>query len=365
MALQFNLRNSNSSGCQATCLSKDGCPSDRCPDFVIKRHDTQPVFKVRVEDCDGPLNIQGLVVEVNMWAKGKLKQAITTESTYFSLADNIGFEQIMIGDVIIMDRVRLPEYMLVTAFDEDNYLVQVQRGYRGTTVSNWKKGTKLRIFRTLNSPAQTELIFEDISNLDGTVEKDVLTDAFLVYQWQPSDTCLPGCYWLEFKLLKMADLVLYLPGGYWVGPIHQEDDGFFYTGSEQTESSVRLSYDGVNDKYYLSSNAWTGDSHVFSDSHYTGIEQNDGSVYLDRTDKPFEGTIAISSVETENDDAIVSALALTSITPSFTSEELTDNSLFPYYFGCILGEGVESERRFPIDDEGFLIKIVDNATREF
>ena len=43
---------------------------------------------------------------------------------------------------------------------------------------------------------------------------------------------------------------------------------------------------------------------------------------------------------------------LSLITPSFTEADLT-----PYYFGCILGEGVEWVRRFPISGEGFLIKI--------
>jgi hypothetical protein len=26
-----------------------------------------------------------------------------------------------------------------------------------------------------------------------------------VYEWLSADTCLPGCYWFEFKLLKMMD----------------------------------------------------------------------------------------------------------------------------------------------------------------
>lgn len=159
-----------------------------------------------MEDCDGPMDLTGLILEASMWAKGKLKAAITTESTYFSLADNIGFNQIMVGDIIIMDRIRLPEKMLVTAFDEDNKLVQVQRAYHGTTAQNWKKGTPLRIMKLAGAAAVSEMLYQDILEIDGTTTTDVLTDSFFVYEWGANDTCLPGCYYLEFKLLKMIEI---------------------------------------------------------------------------------------------------------------------------------------------------------------
>lgn len=187
------------------CLDQYGCMSGACPDFTLKRHDTRPAFKVKIEDCDGPLDLTGLVLEANMWAKAKLKASITQTSTYFSLADNIGFNQIMVGDIIIMDRARLPEKMLVIGFDENNRLVQVQRGYQGTTAQSWSKGSPLRIMKFMNSPAQTEMILEDILELNGTTTQDVLTESFFIYDWQPADTCLPGCYYLEFKLIKMVE----------------------------------------------------------------------------------------------------------------------------------------------------------------
>jgi hypothetical protein len=278
------------------------------------------------------------------------------------LADNIGFNQIMIGDIIQMDRVRQPEYMLVTGFDEENHYVRVDRGYRGTTPGNWKKGNKMRIFRILNGTAETELVFEDITEPDGTTQKDVLTEAYLVYNWKAEDTCLPGCYWLEFKVLKMKDLVLWLPGGDWAGPVHQEADGFFYTGSIQTESSVRLSYDSVHDKYHLPSSAWTGDFNYFSGYYYTGVVINDGSVLLNRNDIPLTDGTSISSVPGAGpDDMMMMALA-TSVTPSFV--DYPDSTLWNYYFGCVLGEGVEWERRFPVNHEGFLIKITNSFTPE-
>ena len=146
--------NLKSGSCQSqnVCLSKDNCPSGVCPDFTIRRHDTKPPFKIFVEDCDGPMDFRGLVIEANMWAIGKLKTEIDEDDDYFRLADDIGFEQVMMGDIIVMDRVRMPERMLVTGFDETNNLIRVQRGYHGTTPAVWKKGTKMRGRISLGMP---------------------------------------------------------------------------------------------------------------------------------------------------------------------------------------------------------------------
>lgn len=189
------------------CPTKDGCKPGICADFLIKRHDTKPVFKVLVEDCDGPLDLtdKDMVIEANMWSKGKLKIAITEDDTYFRLADDIGFEQIMVNDIIVMDRTRMPEHMLVIGFDETNKLVQVQRAYHGTQASAWPKGAVFRCFRILNAPAEIELVWDDITQPDGTILEDQLVETYLVYNWTANDTCLPGCYLLEFKLLKMEE----------------------------------------------------------------------------------------------------------------------------------------------------------------
>ena len=188
---------------QITCPDVFGCPPGLCPDFQIRRHDTLPQFRVSVNDCNGPLDLTDTIVEVSMWAKGKMKKAVSNTDTYFGLADDVGFFQINIGDVIVVDRIRNPEQMIVQGFDEDLKLVQVRRGYNGTAAGTYKKGQSLKIFRILNAVGETNIVEQDFPQLDGTVETNVVTDSQLVYSWNSQDTCLPGCYWLEFKLLKM------------------------------------------------------------------------------------------------------------------------------------------------------------------
>lgn len=194
------------------CLDRLGCPPNQCPDFVIKRHDTRPFFKFDVEDCDGPIDLTNLVCEASMWVKAKLKKSISVDDTYIGLADNIGFEQAQVGDVIVMSRARAPEQMLVTGFDENNKLIQVQRGYNGSLISVYNKGSELRMFRVLNSVATTEMVKEDIPQVDGTTKTNVITRSSLVYEWLSADTCLQGCYWFEFKLLSMMDSDIVMMG---------------------------------------------------------------------------------------------------------------------------------------------------------
>ncbi len=362
MGIQFNLK---AGGCssQSTCLDGSGCPPNQCPDFTIRRHDTRPAFKVSVEDCDGPLDLQGLVIEASMWALAKLKVSVTADDTYLQFADNIGFQQVMMGDIIIMDRVRSPEHMLVTGFDETNNLIRVQRAYHGTTASAWKKGNLIRIFRIMGAPADSELVFDDVREVDGTLNKNVLQGAYLIYEWQAEDVCLPGCYWFEFKVIKMIDVVWFLPGGHWTGEHFVNTNGFFYTGSSLTDSSVKLSYDQIKDKYYLPDTPWNGEMHVHSDNnYYTGTTHDDGSVILDKTGIPSSDTSSYNEngfVSTDGTSCNDVDMLSISFTPSFT-----DISLTPADYGCILGEGVEWVRRFPIEGEGFLIKIVDSPTAE-
>jgi len=266
---------STSVACSSTppsgCPDQYGCVSGVCPDFTIRRHDTKPAFKVKIDDCDGPLDLTDLILEASMWAKGKLKVGLDTDDTVIALADGIGFNQIMVGDVIYMDQARLPEQLLVTGFDEVNKLVHVERGYHGTSVQTWKKGTPLRIMKFVNAVASTEMIYQDILNIDGTTTNDVHTDSFLIYEWAASDTCLPGCYYMEFKLMKMV--------------------------------------------------------------------------------APFRMQVTVPSNE------LPSNIVADDVVPSFT-----DPSLTPTDFGCDKASEIDWIRRFPVDTEGFLIKIYNSPT---
>jgi hypothetical protein len=207
MDVQVGLSSFYNTNCNP-CPDEFGCINGVCADFIIKRHDTQPSFSTSLSNSDGSaldLTDPLLVLEASIWAKAKLRKAIDLDDTYFQLADNVGFQQIMVGDIIVMDRIRRPEYMLVTGFDENNFLVQVQRGYSGTEAFQWTKGTPMRIFRTMDAPATIESVLGDMVQEDGSVLADQLIETRLVYNWEAKDTCTPGCYWLEFKLLKMTE----------------------------------------------------------------------------------------------------------------------------------------------------------------
>lgn len=194
------------------CPDLFGCLPGRCPDFEIKRNDTKPVFKVPVTNDDGdPLDLTGLVLEANMWACAKFKKDVQSTDTSFQLADNIGFEQILVNDIIIPDRVRSPEHMLVVGFDENSRTVDVARGHDDTTPSFWKRGTPMRIMRIMNAPATTEMLYDDVTQPDGCVIPNQLSESFLIYEWTADDTCVPGCFWMEFKLIKMASGPIVIP----------------------------------------------------------------------------------------------------------------------------------------------------------
>jgi hypothetical protein len=199
--------NNNNSGCP----DEFGCPGSVCPDFLIRRHDTKPDYRVLIEDCDGPMDLTDLVLEATMWANSKLKSAISDSDTYISFADGIGFNQVSIGDIIILDRPRDPERVLVVSIDEDAKSIQVERAQGGTNAQSWKKGSPLKIVKFMDSPAKTEMVYEDVMELDGTTTTDVLQESYFIYEWNPYDTSLPGCYYMEFKLIKVEEWVRRFP----------------------------------------------------------------------------------------------------------------------------------------------------------
>lgn len=184
------------------CQNNSGC--DSTPDFCIKRGDTRPSLKVSVEDCDGVVDLtdENLVLEASMWFNCKLRSTISASATTIAFADNVGFGQVSVGDVVLADRPRSPEQMLVSSIDETARTIQVQRGHNSTVASEWPKGSVLRVFRFVDLPASIESVFEEVSSLDGS-SSEQLVDTFMVLDWSPPHTSLPGCYFVEFRLTML------------------------------------------------------------------------------------------------------------------------------------------------------------------
>jgi hypothetical protein len=189
---------------RSSCSDVGGCFAGSCPDFVIKRYDTRPSFRSAVSDCDGPLDLtdDNLVLEVNMWAVAKLKKAIVAITTEIEFADGVGFDQVKDGDILVFGSGRVIERMLVTAFDEVDKQITVTRAQDGTTAVAWTKGTLIKIMRISGAIGEIETVTEDIIQTDGSTQEETI-DTLLKYDWIENDTCLPGCFLLEFKLLKM------------------------------------------------------------------------------------------------------------------------------------------------------------------
>lgn len=184
-----------------------GCREDICPDYIVRRNDSRPPVRLSLSTCDGPLDLteEGLLVEANMWALARLKRDVTSEGTIIEFADRVGFYQVRPSDVIVVDHVRGPEHLLVDCIDEENYQVHVIRGHHATTAKSIKKGTYLRIFKFMDSSASIDLTKGPVIQEDGTVKKDQLLDTSLIYDWKSGDTCMPGCYYFEFKVMKLKE----------------------------------------------------------------------------------------------------------------------------------------------------------------
>jgi hypothetical protein len=306
------------------CPDVLGCPSNSCPDFIIRRRTTVPSFKVAVEDCDGPLDLQGenIVVEASMWAKARLKAKILDTDTSFSLADSIGFYQVMIDDIIVMDRIRSPEHMLVTGFNEDNKTITVQRGYNGTVSSNWAKGSGMRIFKFINAPATVEVIRGDVTSPDGIVTPNVISDTFLVYEWANKDTCLPGCYWLEFRVFEM------------------ELEG--YSG-------------------YVPDTAWSSEDE-YMEGFQKGWDQGVTAGENESLDTNFQAWLLQKQLEYEKwaeEARIQHNLAESDPGTVMVPDSISYISTDVYQCDPL---GVKWSRKFPLIEEGFLIQITESAT---
>lgn len=174
-----------------------------CADFTIKRHDTRPIFKVDITDCDEPIDLTDLIIEASLWCNAKLKTSITTISTTISFADNIGFEQINTDTIIQIGAGRAFERMLIQSIDEESKTVTVIRGQLDTQIYNWKKGAIIKLLRFLNNSAVGEIVYDNVEQMDGSIIEHQLIRSTLTYEWKPGDTCMTGKYFLELKILKM------------------------------------------------------------------------------------------------------------------------------------------------------------------
>ena len=343
--------------CQNSCDSA-------CADFTIKRHDTYPPFRVSAEDCAGALDLSdpNLVLEASMWTSAKLKADLTNNPTdpdyqVFQLAGNRGFDQIMVGDIIVMAQARLPEQMLIIGFDEADKYIYVQRGYHGTTVAAWKKGTYMKIFRMLNAqPPQTaiEQRFGDDLGIDGSIHRNVPLGTYLVCNWIANDTCLAGCYMLEFKLLKMTSTTTTVPS--WVPPWPLADSTISWpipwpTGIWPTPTAEfpwgpqpwgEGAWPGPGLQPWGEQPWGVGDPPWESESWDVGAWGNWPWV------KPWDYYPNISATPI----------------PSYSVPSVPSLSPTTGDYGCDVGIGVEWVRRFPVDKEGFVIKIEESPTSE-
>ncbi len=188
------------------CSSGDYCGNSKSVDFCIKRHDTRPSLRISVSDCDGAIDLtdENLFLEASMWFEAKLKSKLDVGASTISLADNTGFDQISIGDVVLLNNVRNPEQLTVLSIDEVTKLIYVSRGQNSTAEQNWQKGSTLKIFRFLRQQAHIESVFEENKNIDETITEE-LVDTFLVFDWSENQTSLPGYYFIEFRLIKVLE----------------------------------------------------------------------------------------------------------------------------------------------------------------
>jgi len=170
-------------------------------DFIIKRNSTQPSLRLKVFDCDwSPIDLSKFEITASMWANAKLKKDISDSDFEILLADNVGLNTVIPGDVILLKSSADHELVQVASIVDN--AIMVTRGYFETTAVSWKKGTSIKIIKIMNSSATYDLVREDVIKLDGTKELNVLVESYLVYNWFVDDTRVPGEYYLEFKVIE-------------------------------------------------------------------------------------------------------------------------------------------------------------------
>src|SRR5438552_11658219 len=63
----------------------------RPPRFTLFPYTTlfrSPPYRISVSDCNGPLDLTGTIAEASMWLITKLKKTLSSDSTFFALAED-------------------------------------------------------------------------------------------------------------------------------------------------------------------------------------------------------------------------------------------------------------------------------------
>lgn len=185
------------------------CP-DKNYDFIIKRNSTHPSLRLKVFECDkSPIDLSKYEITASMWSNGRLKNDISVSSTQILLIDNVGFNEVSVGDIILLKNSNNHELVYVNSIDENK--LNITRGYFDTDSFDWKKGSKLKIIKFMNSSATYDLVREDVLKLNGEIESNILVESYLVYNWFLDDTRVPGNFYLEFKIIEKnsSDEIIY------------------------------------------------------------------------------------------------------------------------------------------------------------
>jgi len=189
-------------GCESTAESAD---------IVLKKHDLKPEVRLSVVDCDGAVELSdNLTVRFKMWVSCRLKTTISATDSTFALADNVGFDQIAVGDSIFLDHPRQPEQMTITGFDEAAKTIHVLRAQAGTSANAFAKGSSLKIMRISTGVGFVDVKREKQLSEEG-IQQDILVSTELVYNWNYCDTDFSGRYEAEFILIHEGDRIQALP----------------------------------------------------------------------------------------------------------------------------------------------------------
>jgi hypothetical protein len=365
------------SGC-SPCTNIAGCVT-----FNIKQGDNKPDFKVQIEDCNGnPVDLENQIIEASMWFNSRLLKTITAQQNYIQLADLVGFQQLLVGNIIQIGTGRNFERVTVTGFDEVRRFVYVDRGTNGTAASAQLKGAALRCFKFLNSPAFGEMVFSDTLNSNsepGMTAYDLKTNqnipstsglistsgpylaaSYLVYEWQVADTCLAGCFYFEFKILDPVTVPT-------TTPPPDFGAGFYCINDRVTSGYICMYCPGVD---YIIQNNWTyvkGPAASCEDLNYCRQYPSPLTSGLDWTleARDLPPFVEYSQMAYDPVDPLAYSYSGSSFL-SIAPENIVADSVPSVVVAeqCNLPYGIKSMRKYPLQGPGFVIQIWSSNTGE-